>query len=164
MVRKVRLAVFSWSRLVLVSRLVLGGLFIYAGLEKVIYSEQFAELVFNYKLLPTEAVNLVALVLPWLEILAGFLLIMGLFTLPAAAILVFLVLVFVGAVGFNLARGLDFQCGCFSASTEARNATLATLLRDIALLVPAAICLIEALGQESRLSARLRLMGPDRPE
>ncbi|MDY6851801.1 MAG: MauE/DoxX family redox-associated membrane protein [Thermodesulfobacteriota bacterium] len=152
------MAVFPWSWLVLVSRLVLGGLFIYAGLEKIIYSKEFAELVFNYKLLPTEAVNIVALVLPWLEIIAGFLLIMGLFTLPASAILVFLVLVFVGAVGFNLARGLDFQCGCFSASTEARNAALVTLLRDIALLVPAAICLIGALGQESRL------MGSDRPE
>lgn len=158
------MSVFSWSRLVLVSRLVLGGIFIYAGLEKIIYSERFAELVFNYKLVPTEAVNLVAIILPWLEILTGFLLIMGLFTLPATAILIFLILVFLGAVGFNLARGLDFQCGCFSASTEVRNTALVTLLRDIALLVPAAVCLIEALGQKSRLSACPPLMGSDRPE
>ncbi|MEW6264594.1 MAG: MauE/DoxX family redox-associated membrane protein [Thermodesulfobacteriota bacterium] len=132
----------SPPRLYLASRLILGGAFIYASLDKIIHPEQLALIIFNYKILPGAAVNLAALILPWVELGAGILLIRGgRWALPAAIILSGLMLIFTGAVGFNLARGLDFQCGCFSVSAEARSANVMTFIRDVILLLPAAICL-----------------------
>ena len=64
--------------------------------------------MFNYKILPTELVNLAALALPWVELLAGSLLIAGRLTFPTAFILTGLVLVFIAAIGYNLARGPGF--------------------------------------------------------
>ena len=55
----------------IVSRLILGGIFIYAAMDKIAHPDQFAEIVYNYKLLPGALVNLMAIVLPWVEILAG---------------------------------------------------------------------------------------------
>jgi hypothetical protein len=55
-----------------------------------------------------------------------------------------LLIVFAVAIGYNLARGLDFHCGCFSTSPEARSAGMVTLARDLILLIPGAICLVEA--------------------
>jgi len=45
------------------------------------------------------------------------------------------------ALSYNLARGLSFQCGCFTTAMEARQASIETLVRDLWLLVPAVICL-----------------------
>ena len=123
------------------ARLVLGGVFIYAALNKIVYPERFAELIYNYSILPDELINLTALCLPFVELLAGFLLVLGRPAFATASILTGLTLLFIGALGYNLARGLDFQCGCFTTSPEAKRTGLATLFRDLALLIPALICL-----------------------
>lgn len=131
------------SLLGLISRLILGGVFVYASLDKIGHPDRFAEIIYNYRLLPTEMVNLTALILPWVELLTGLLLISGRLILPSASILTFLALIFFAAVGFNLARGLDFQCGCFTVSPEAKAAGVMTLFRELALLALAALCLVE---------------------
>lgn len=141
----------SWSTPVLVSRLVLGGLFVYASLEKIAHPLIFAELIYNYRILPAEAVNLSSLILPWVEFLAGALLISGRLTLPSASILILLILAFCAAVGFNLARGLDFKCGCFTTSPQAKSAGLETLFTELALLVPAALCLAGPFLKKARV-------------
>lgn len=130
-----------WNTLGLISRLILGGAFIYASLDKIAHPGQFAEIIYNYKILPTELVNLAAMILPWTEMLAGVFLLAGRLTLPSAFILTSLVLVFIAAISFNLARGLDFQCGCFTTSPEATHTGLMTLYRDLLLMIPAVICL-----------------------
>ena len=52
-------------------RIVLGFIFIFASIEKIAQPEEFAKAITNYRLLPTPAVNLFAIVLPWVELLAG---------------------------------------------------------------------------------------------
>ena len=113
----------------LVLRMVLGCVFIYASLDKIRHPDLFAEAVYNYQLLPEVAVNLVAICLPWLELLSGSLLVLGLWVQGSILILSGLMVVFIGALGINLARGLDVHCGCFiTQSTD--SITILTLFRD----------------------------------
>lgn len=110
----------NWKKgIFLICRLILGGVFIYASIDKILHPAAFAEDIYNYKILPDVFINLTAIILPWLELLLGACLILGVW-LPGAAFLCNLLLVtFFGALVFNLARGLDIYCGCFSTSQEA---------------------------------------------
>ncbi|EKD38822.1 MAG: DoxX family protein [uncultured bacterium] len=117
-----------------VCRLLLGLVFVYASYDKILHPQAFAKAVFNYQLLPDAAVNLTALVLPWLELLLGLCLFFGIL-LPGAIVTVTgLMVVFLGALAFNQIRGLDIHCGCFSTDTEEGPAGLGTVLRDLAFL------------------------------
>ncbi len=57
--------------LILFSRLFLGGVFVYASIDKVLHPAAFAEVIYNYQIVPEIFINLVALILPWLEALIG---------------------------------------------------------------------------------------------
>ncbi len=123
------------GRLVFVAlRLVMGGVFLYASYDKILHPQAFAKAVYNYQILPDALVNLAALVLPWLEMLIGICLVAGVWLPGATAISTGLLAVFIGALIFNLARGLDIHCGCFSTQTEAGPADIWTVARDIAFL------------------------------
>ena len=100
----------------LLSRLFLGGIFVYASADKILHPVSFAEIVYNYQILPDVLVNLTALLLPWIELLIGLALILGFW--PAGAIVIsnLLLLIFFSALLFNLVRGLDIDCGCFTSS------------------------------------------------
>jgi len=102
--------------LFLLSRLFLGGIFVYASYDKLLHPVPFAEIVYNYQILPDPLVNLVALLLPWIELLAGLSLILGVWLPGALLISNLLLLVFFSTLVFNLARGLDIDCGCFTTS------------------------------------------------
>jgi uncharacterized membrane protein YphA (DoxX/SURF4 family) len=116
-------------------RLILGAVFVIASVDKILHPAAFAKVIYNYQLLPDVLINLTAIILPWLELLLGILLIWGLW-LPGAALLAnLLLLVFFGALLFNVARGLDVHCGCFSTSTEGTPATTWYLIRDTIFLV-----------------------------
>jgi len=98
------------------SRLFLGGIFVYASYDKILHPVPFAEIVYNYQILPDLLVNLAALFLPWIELLAGLCLILGVWLPGALLICNLLLLVFFSTLVFNLARGLDIDCGCFTTS------------------------------------------------
>ena len=97
----------------LVCRLLLGGVFIYASLPKLADPSGFAVDVGRYRLLPLPLVNLVALVLPWVELLAGGLLLSGWLSRSSGLLLALVSAVFFVAVASAMARGLDIECGCF---------------------------------------------------
>lgn len=118
----------------LVVRIVLGGVFIYASLDKIRHPELFAEAVYNYQLSPEVAVNLVALWLPWLELFSGVLLVLGVWVQGSSLILSGLMMLFLAALGINLARGLDIHCGCFTTQGSGPM-TMVTLFRDLLFLV-----------------------------
>ena len=118
----------------LVARVVLGCVFIYASLDKIRHPELFAEALYNYQLSPEVAVNLVALWLPWLELLSGGLLVLGVWVRGSSLILSGLMIVFLAALGVNLARGLDIHCGCFTTQGS-DPMTIITLFRDSLFLI-----------------------------
>jgi rhodanese-related sulfurtransferase len=100
----------------IVARLILAGIFIYASLDKIAHPAAFAKAVFNYQILPNALINLTALVLPWLELFLGLCLLAGIW-LPGAVLTANgLLILFLIAFMFNLARGLDVNCGCFGSS------------------------------------------------
>jgi uncharacterized membrane protein YphA (DoxX/SURF4 family) len=132
----------DWKReglLALSARLLLGVVFIYASIDKIAHPAAFAEAIYNYQILPDSLVNLTAMVLPWLELVLGLFLMSGLFREGSVFMVNVLMVVFLSAMVFNLARGLDIHCGCFTTSTEGTNdAPMAWyVLRDGLFLLPA---------------------------
>jgi uncharacterized membrane protein YphA (DoxX/SURF4 family) len=125
----------------LLCRLVLGATFVWASLDKIAHPDRFAAIIHAYGILPGFAVNLFALVLPWLELFSGLLLVVGCWRRPAALWLSILLLVFILAIGFNLWRGLSLNCGCFSTAASAPESGWWLLLRDLLLLIPAVVIL-----------------------
>src|SRR4030042_147714 len=98
----------------LIGRILLGGIFIYASLSKILNPDQFAQAVMNYRIVPLVSVNLFAILLPWLELVSGILLLLGLFSGGSMVMITVLMALFLGAIGSALLRGLDISCGCFS--------------------------------------------------
>ncbi len=116
-----------------VCRLVFGALFVYAGAEKIMDAQAFAGIIFNYHLLPAKLVYGAAMVLPAVEVVCGLALCAGFFARGASVTLTALMAVFMGALGYAVARGLDVTCGCFGGAGQA--VTSQTLLRDAGILV-----------------------------
>ncbi len=116
------------------SRIILGMIFIAAGIPKILQPAEFAAAVYNYRILPDAAVNIVALTLPWLEVLVGGMLIVGLWMPGAVLIYTLLMISFISALGYNMARGLNIHCGCFSP-TAGETINFWTIIRDIGILL-----------------------------
>ncbi len=123
--------------------LILGGVFIYASIDKISHPGAFAKIIFNYQLLPAVLITLPAMVLPWLELISGAFLVAGIFRRASAMILSSLLAVFAVAISINLARGITFDCGCFSTVTTVSGSDPVGLLtRDLLLLIPGLIIVL----------------------
>jgi uncharacterized membrane protein YphA (DoxX/SURF4 family) len=104
-------------RLHLVVRLILGTVFVYASLDKIADPAAFARIVYQWQALGPVPSNLVAVTLPWIELVAGLLLIAGAWKRDAAAVVAMMLIVFIVAAGWVLARGIDVDnCGCTSVA------------------------------------------------
>ena len=121
----------------LIVRLVVGGVFIVAGALKIQQPATLAADIGNYRLVPHEAINLLAIVLPWIEVVAGSLLALGTWKRASATVIAVMLIVFLVAIGQALARGLDVRCGCFG-TVEARKVSVLAVGEDVALLAMAA--------------------------
>jgi putative oxidoreductase len=125
-------------------QIAIGAIFVVAAFPKIADPPSFAHMIYNYRIMPGALVNLSALTMPWVELLAGLALILGIWVRPARWIVTFLLLVFMVAIAINLGRGNAIDCGCFDVS--AANRTHAERLRDmwIVLLRDAGILLLVA--------------------
>ena len=133
-----RSAVAPW--LATAARLLLGGVFLVAGLLKIPDPAAAVRAVRAYRLLPEALVAPVAFGLPVVEIAVGLALIVGVFVRTAAIASAVLLVVFLAGVGSAWARGLQIDCGCFGGGGEvaAADTTYPTeILRDSALLLVA---------------------------
>ena len=122
-------------------QIALGAIFVVAALPKIADPPSFAHMIYNYRLVPGAAINALALVMPWVELLVGLALILGVWPRESAALAGLLLLVFMGAIAINLARGRAVDCGCFDvhAAGKSREELLAdmrwVLLRDAGMLL-----------------------------
>jgi putative oxidoreductase len=97
---------------------------------------QFAKVIYGYYLFPDFSINLIAIVLPYLELFSGLALILGIYPRSAALIINALLLAFITALSINLIRGQEFDCGCFSFEEEGHShSVLQMLVRDIIYLM-----------------------------
>ncbi|MGB8657637.1 MAG: MauE/DoxX family redox-associated membrane protein [Candidatus Zixiibacteriota bacterium] len=122
------------KRLVLLFRLILGVTFVYASMDKIAHPDQFARIVYNYKILPPFLINIFAVTLPCVEFCAGLFLILGIFTESASLLICFLLLVFVVAISINLYRGVNLNCGCFSTNPAGKREGAQLLIKDFVFL------------------------------
>jgi len=113
-------------------RLVLGGLFIYAGIVKVLDPLDFAQDIRNYRLVGHALSFAAALVLPWLEIVAGAFLVAGVWKRGAALVITGLLVFFIVLTAVTMIRGLDVDCGCFGSLS--RKSGWSVVLEDLAML------------------------------
>ena len=97
----------------LLVRLVLGGVFLYAGALKSYDPHMFANGIDQYDLLPRGGINTAAIILPWVEVVAGGLLVLGIWKRASALVLTGLTTGFFGAITSVLVRGLKIKCDCF---------------------------------------------------
>jgi len=108
---------------------VLAAFFVVAGIAKIADPPGFAHEIHNYRMVPGALVNAMALILPWLEVVTGVALFLGIARRTCAKILGILLLVFIVALSVNLARNHPVDCGCFGTSTVQK--TEAERLRDM---------------------------------
>ncbi len=117
-------------------KMVLGITFIYASCHKITDPAGFAGILYGYAIFPDFSINFLAITIPFVELVAGFSLIFGLFSRSAVLIINALLLGFIFLIGFNLLRGHEFDCGCFVLSSQDTVlSTVFLLIRDILLLL-----------------------------
>jgi len=124
--------------LLLLFRIFLGLLFIYAGIEKISDPAAFSNAIYNYKLLPFSLVNFFAITLPWIELSAGLLLLFGVYVKENSSIIAALLIIFFIAIAISLARGLNIECGCFGTSSGAK-VGLIKLVENLVLILASSL-------------------------
>jgi len=104
---------------ILIARLVLGVVFILASVDKIASPEAFSVSVEAYRLLPFPAINIFALLVPWLELLCGVFLLAGYMVRGSSLISSILLCLFTFAIISAMARALNIDCGCFGGAYRA---------------------------------------------
>lgn len=144
-------------------QIALGVIFIVASLAKIADPPSFAHMVYNYRLVPGSLVNLMALVMPWIELLSGVALVLGLWRRTAATLLGCLLAVFIIAVTVNLARQNPIDCGCFNVADAGKTVAQQfadmrwVIARDIGMLLMVAQ-ILWATRNEGRTFSRPELV------
>jgi hypothetical protein len=139
-------------------RVIVGGVFLYTGIGHLKYPFGFEDEVLQYNLLPQIAIPVFAQVMPWLEVFASSLFLFNIMPIVSGSILFFLLLMYVGAIGINILRGVWLtDCGCvagliFPSEVEGLERTIQSILgktslealvRDLVLLGMTSIVLLQ---------------------
>ena len=120
----------------LFARLILGGVLLVAGYLKAFSPDKSMMAVRAYELLPIWLANVLGIILPWIEIGAGLLLIIGVAIRYAALFGSALMVLFIVAIAQAWARGLSIDCGCFGGGgtiDPGKTKYLEEILRDTGL-------------------------------
>ncbi|UCC44557.1 MAG: hypothetical protein JSU65_01120, partial [Candidatus Zixiibacteriota bacterium] len=86
-------------------------------------------------IVPGNLINIMALVLPWLELITGLALIGGIYYRGAVMWANLMTVIFIVALGSTITRGIDIDCGCFKAASSATGSAWNSLLFDLLMLV-----------------------------
>ena len=142
--------VFLW-----LARLAVAGLFLTACVAKIRDPESFALAVYRYRILPGSLVNILAILLPWIELVSGAAVLAARprWRAAGARIIVGMLAVFTAAISLSLVRGIEASCGCFSTRADAAVSDGWNLVRNVALIWLAAAVFLDGL--------RLRPSPPD---
>ena len=136
---------FNW-----LLRLLVGGAFVIAGILKIAAPAGFAVDVSNYRLVPHGLINPVAIVLPWIELVAGVCVISGFWLRSGALLIAAMTAVFFIVILSALARGLNIECGCFG-TIAGKTIGLQTLAIDLGCFCLAALLIWRTNNRQSRI-------------
>lgn len=121
----------------LLARLVLGGVWLWAGLAKLPHPQTSISAVRAYQLLPTGLAETVGHVLPWLEVVVGGCLVLGLLLRFTGVVSGLLLVAFVIGMISVWSRGIEIDCGCFGSGGPNPDASKQypwEIARDVGLL------------------------------
>ncbi len=123
-----------WAALAL--RLAIASVFILASMDKIAHPDRFADVVWDYQILPLWTVNAFSVCLPWVELFLGIFLIAGVWVPGTALLAAGLTVMFIVAVSMGLTRDpANFHCGCFSTLQEGAGHGWDLVWRDALLLL-----------------------------
>lgn len=112
-------------------RIYIGSVFIYASIHKIIHPDLFAIDIATYDILPLYLVNIMAIILPYMEFVSGILLIAGPFIKEAALMISAMMLMFLIAIIIALYKGINISCGCFASQGALEDPiSFKTVIRD----------------------------------
>jgi len=94
-------------------RIIVGGIFLLAGLAKISDPVRFLLTLREFQLFPEVIIRFLAVYLPWLEFILGLFIILGILYRTSSLMLAFLNAVFTLAILSVIIRGIDIDCGCF---------------------------------------------------
>ena len=103
----------KYFKIDLLARIVLGFVFIYASLDKIIDPQQFSNTIDNYHITPKSLNNIFALTIPFVELMIGLFLVFGIYLNGSSTLAIILLLWFIFIITQALFRGIDLHCGCF---------------------------------------------------
>ena len=130
------------SRAILLSHLCAVGLtavFLYASLPKIYDPQRFAVAIRNYRLLPASLEHGVAIVLPWIELVAGLAILVPRLRPAAGTLMIVMMMAFLFGSLRALAIGLDINCGCFGDDTPL---DWRSLLKQEGILLAAVVAIV----------------------
>lgn len=133
----------KWTFIIL--RIILGGIFLYAGIIKIGNPLAFSDSIASFQILSPGLINIVALSLPSFEILLALMLISGWKWRPALLGIVFLTTIFGLALAQAIFRGLEVDCGCFGPGRPSMIKTWWSFGRDVMLFIAALWLYLKAL-------------------
>lgn len=116
-------------------RILIGGLFVLASTGKILFPHDFARDVYSYMLMPAVFVPAFAAILPWIEFSAGLLLLIDVKPRSSALIVMGLLVMFIAAILWTVANGIEISCGCFDILFPEEKAGWSTIIRDIIMMV-----------------------------
>jgi len=147
--------------LIFVLRWLLGIVFIYAAFDKIVHPGEFARIIYHYRIVPGDLINIFALFLPALEVLAGLCLISGLWIKAANLLIAGMLSAFIAALLIALQTGINIECGCFSTTSHTRSAITDLLWRDVLMMLA---CILIYFSRESFLSLENKINGNSEPQ
>ncbi len=119
----------------MVLRIALGIVFIYASADKILNPSSFAKIIYGYDIFPLLLINIIAITVPFIELVTGLFLIFKIYQKPALLIINFFLSFFIIILSYNLLRGHEFDCGCFTVvGTGHIYTTGQFIIRDLILL------------------------------
>jgi len=126
----------SYQSFILLSRFILSAVFLLSGFEKILHpQEEFIVSLKAYQLLPGSLLKPAALLIPWVEVVSGLFLLIGLYYSYAVISVGLLLILFTSAIASTLIRGISLEdCGCFKSLGFTESGPTA-LIRNLILLL-----------------------------
>ena len=134
-------SILESSYLNYIIRLIMGIVFIYASYSKILDPVSFSSNIHNFGVTPLYIENLIAIVLPWLELFIGLGLITGIKYHASIDISIYLMWAFTFLILQAYLRGKSIDCGCFMTDISASDAAekrfdmLKRIFEDIVFLI-----------------------------
>lgn len=119
------------ASLSVIFRLVIAIVFIYAAVDKISDPYTFAVDIRNYQIIPEAFSNILAVILPWVELCCSLFILFGFYTRSSALLIASMLVVFIIAISLAMIRGLDIDCGCYHSMGNSSKVGFQKLIEDI---------------------------------